>query len=193
MARRSRKREKEIRRNRFILLSCISIILIFIFLTKGKNDSVYADYKEEYLQSAKPLAVAIGRKYDLYPSVVLAQSALESNWGTSKLSTEYHNYFGIKGNKNDREVDLVTSEFVNGKEVKVKEPFRQYNSMRDSFIHYGELISKAKRYKAVRDAKDYKEAAYAIKKSGYATDPKYAEKIIYIIENYNLSELDENY
>ena len=90
-------------------------------------------------------------------------------------------------------MDLVTTEFINGQEVKVKEPFRQYRSMKDSFKHYGKLISKAPRYEAVRNAKDYREAAYAIKKCGYATDPNYAEKIIYIIENYNLNELDWDY
>ena len=188
--RKNTKKQKQIKRNRFIFLGFILIIIVSLFFNKGKDRNESSDYKKVYIENTTPLAVSIGRKYDLYPSVVLAQSALESNWGTSKLSVEYNNYFGIKGNKTDKDVDLVTTEFINGQEVKVKEPFRQYRSMKDSFKHYGKLISKAPRYEAVRNAKDYREAAYAIKKCGYATDPNYAEKIIYIIENYNLNELD---
>ena len=69
------------------------------------------------------------KKYDLFPSVVLAQSALESSWGTSGLSSDYNNYFGIKSNSSSNSKDLMTSEFVKGKEIKINQPFREYTSI----------------------------------------------------------------
>ena len=171
-----------------IFLFVVSVILLFT--NKNRESYIVTDYREEYLELATPLAVSTGRRYGLFPSVILAQSALESSWGTSELSKEYNNYFGIKANKNELEQNMMTSEFVNGVEVRVKQPFREYNSMKESFKHYGQLISEADRYEKVRNASNYTEAAYAIKECGYATDPRYAEKIISIIESHELYELD---
>lgn len=189
---RRRRRSKTKRINRAFLFSIIFIVFIsFISNRNAKRNAVnFVDYKENYINTTKKIATKVADEYGLIPSVVLAQSALESSWGTSGLSSEYNNYFGIKSNDSSKSKDLMTSEFVNGKEVKVNQPFREYDSMEESFEHYGALIGTAARYKEVRAANNYREAAYAIKKCGYATDPNYAEKIISIIETYNLSELD---
>lgn len=195
----SRKVSKKKKKQKALLDMVLFMAFIFIFLffsivllftNKNRGSYVVNDYREEYLESATPLAVSTGRKYGLFPSVVLAQSALESSWGTSELSREYNNYFGIKANKNELEQNMMTSEFVNGVEVRVKQPFRECHSMKESFKHYGQLISEADRYEKVRNASNYTEAAYAIKECGYATDPRYAEKIISIIESHELYELD---
>lgn len=188
----SKKRRKQIFINRFLL--CISIFVILFALVKTYNskNSIAYNYKEEYLEETKYLAIKTGRKYDLYPSVILAQSALESGYGISELSSKYNNYFGIKANEKEKKTNMITTEFVNGEEIKVRQPFREYYSKKDSFMHYGKLISKAKRYQRVRESKNYKEACYNLQKCGYATDKDYAEKIIYIIENYNLNEIDES-
>lgn len=184
------KKRKKILFNRVFFLFILFIIIFSIFANRGKDNSIEADYKQEYLNTAKPVAVSTAKKYDLFPSVVLAQSALESSWGNSGLTREYNNYFGIKANKSDTDANLMTTEFVNGKEIKVNQPFKEYKSMKESFKHYGELIGTAPRYEKVRLANNYTEAAHAIKECGYATDPRYAEKIISIIETYNLYELD---
>ena len=85
---------------------------------------------------------------------------------------------------------METEEYINGKSVKQKENFRKYKSKKDSFYDYGNLIGSKKRYKKVLQAKTYKEAIGEIKAAGYATDPKYAEKVIRIIEKYKLNDLD---
>ena len=108
--------------------------------------------------------------------------------GRSELSTKYNNYFGIKAKSGG--VELETKEYENVVEKSVLDPFKKYDSKKDSFKDYARLISTADRYKKVLEAKDYKEAITLIKACGYATDPNYASKVIEIIENYNLTELD---
>lgn len=168
-------------------------IILFAFMIKVKNHSgIKVDTREDYIKMAKPIAVSVANEYNLFPSVVLGQSALESNFGKSELSLKYNNYFGIKAKNDDKKEEMMTSEFVDGKEIRVKQPFREYNSMKESFKDYGKLISTAPRYKRVMSSRNYRQAAYNLQKCGYATDPNYADKIIEIIENYELYKLDEN-
>lgn len=144
--------------------------------------------KEDYIKNTTPLAVEVSRKNGLFASVTLAQSALESNFGKSELASTYNNYFGIKAKSGG--VELETEEYENGKSKRAKEPFKKYGSKKECFYDYATLISRAKRYEKVKEAKDYKEAIVEIKSAGYATDPSYARKVIEIIETYNLMELD---
>ena len=84
-----------------------------------------------------------------------------------------------------------TEEYVEGKSGRYMENFKKYSSKSESFNHYAKLLSTAKRYSKVKTAKDYKEAAKYIQEAGYATDPNYADKIISVIEKYNLNKYDE--
>lgn len=70
------------------------------------------------------------------------------------------------------------------------ENFRKYKSKKESFEHYAKLLTEAKRYDKVKTARDFREAAIYINQGGYATDPNYADKIISIIEKYNLGQYD---
>ena len=186
MARRSKN-------NNTVFLFCIFLFIVIIFIFLTKNDNVdkhqYADKKLEYIETTKPLAKKIAKKYKLFPSVIIAQSALESSYGSSELSSTYNNYFGIKSNSNDG-VRLDTIEYVNNKGGVYNENFRSYKSKVDSFTDYAKLITRAERYEKVRQANDYKEACKSLQECGYATDPNYADKIISIIEKYELYELD---
>ena len=78
---------------------------------------------------------------------------------------------------------MKTQEFVKGKEGTYKEPFRIYDTLADSFIGYKEKVSNP-RYDSIRQAKNSDEYLLAIQNSGYATDPKYAEKTINIKNRY---------
>ncbi|KRL95200.1 glycoside hydrolase family 73 protein [Limosilactobacillus equigenerosi] len=68
--------------------------------------------QQRFINHLKGPAQQIGRRYDLYPSVLIAQAALESNWGASDLAAHYHNYFGIKGTYQGHGVQLPTLEFL---------------------------------------------------------------------------------
>ncbi|MDO5041104.1 MAG: glucosaminidase domain-containing protein [Peptoniphilus sp.] len=175
--------------NSFFFFSAF-IFIIIVFVVISKDDGVRElTYKEEYLQGTKRLALDTAQKYKLYPSVVLAQSALESGFGRSKLSEEHNNYFGIKSNS--KGVKLDTVEYIRGEKKTLNENFRVYDSKKDSFEDYGRLISESPRYEGVLKAQNYAEACRALQSGGYATDPSYGDKIIGIIESYELYKLDE--
>lgn len=149
------------------------------------------DFRQAYIEDTEKMAVRIARKNNILPSVMLAQSILESNWGRAELSREYNNYFGIKAVKKDQGIVFETEEYVDGESGRYMENFKKYSSKRESFEHYAKLLSTAKRYEKVKTAKNYKEAAQYIKEGGYATDPSYADKIISVVEKYGLNKYDE--
>lgn len=149
------------------------------------------DFRQAYIEDTEKMAMRIARKNNILPSVMLAQSILESNWGRSELSREYNNYFGIKAVKKDQGVVFETEEYVDGESGRYMENFKKYSSKRESFEHYAKLLTTAKRYEKVKTAKNYKEAAQYIKEGGYATDPSYADKIISVVEKYELDKYDE--
>lgn len=183
-----RKRKPNMFLRRLVSLTILGILIMMIPAMLLNNGTNTIEIKENYIESTKPLAISVAKKNGLFPSVTLAQSALESNFGRSELSTTYNNYFGIKAKSGG--VEMETKEYENGVEKSVLEPFKKYDSKKASFKDYGRLISTAARYEKVRDAKDYKEAITLIQSCGYATDPNYAKKVIDIIEKYNLMELD---
>ncbi|WP_062551771.1 glycoside hydrolase family 73 protein [Peptoniphilus phoceensis] len=177
-----------------ILIFFFGIIIAMNFLIKSSSErraQEEIDFRQAYIEDTEKMAVRIARKNNILPSVMLAQSILESNWGRSELSKEYNNYFGIKAVKKDQGVVFETEEYVDGESGRYMENFKKYSSKRESFEHYAKLLSTAKRYEKVKTAKNYKEAAKYIKEGGYATDPSYADKIISVVEKYELDKYDE--
>lgn len=177
-----------------ILIFFFGIIFAMNFLIKSSSErraQEEIDFRQAYIEDTEKMAVRIARKNNILPSVMLAQSILESNWGRSELSREYNNYFGIKAVKKDQGVVFETEEYVDGESGRYMENFKKYSSKRESFEHYAKLLSTAKRYEKVKTAKNYKEAAKYIKEGGYATDPSYADKIISVVEKYELDKYDE--
>ena len=172
-------------------LGIISFMGLLIKSTSGRRAQEELNFKEAYIEDTEKLATRVARKHGLFPSVMIAQSILESNWGRSELSQEYNNYFGIKAVKKDQGVVFETEEYVEGQSGRYMENFKKYSSKKESFEHYAKLLTTAKRYEKVKTAKDYKEAAKYIKEGGYATDPSYAEKIISVIERCGLDKYDE--
>ena len=124
-------------------------------------------------------------------SILAAQCILETGWGRS-IPTDIHtgkfsyNLFGIKRTGTNGSVDIYTHEYVNGKKIKILAQFAAYNDYAESFVAYGNLILGAKRYKkAVINKGDPVKYIYAIWKAGYATDPKYPEKVLKIARRCN--------
>lgn len=185
MARRRKKRSLG-----FFFFSGFLFILIMFMVISKENEREVVDRKREYLDNTTYLAVQTANNFGLFPSVVLAQSALESNFGNSELSNVNNNYFGIKRGSSKNYVDYNTTEYIEGQAKTLSASFRSYKTKSESFEDYARLITGAKRYKSVKKARSYQEACNALQSSGYATDPRYAEKIISIIEKYELYNLD---
>ena len=148
---------------------------------------------ESIAASAKPVADSNG----LYPSVMIAQAILESNWGSSQLSrAPYYNLFGIQGTYQGKSVVFKTQEYLNGKWVTKDMPFRVYPSFNQSFqdnayvlktTNFGNGPYYAKAWRA--NAATY-QAATAALTGKYATDPNYGASLNRIISQYNLTRFD---
>ena len=109
-----------------------------------------------------------------FKSVIIAQAAIESNWGRSSLSAKYNNYFGIKASKS----------------WKVNSNFRVYDSLADSIRDRNRLL-RMPRYKAVEPATTPRAQAEAIKAAGYCTATNYVSSIMATIAANNLSQYDK--
>lgn len=137
-------------------------------------------------------AQKVGMECDLYPSVIIAQAALESNWGASGLAQKpYHNLFGVKGTFNGHSVKQVTTEYTpEGKQVTIRDFFRWYDNDYQSLHDYAETLADPL-YEDVHrtNAHSYREATHALL-GKYATDPHYDRKLNRLIDSYQLTKYD---
>ena len=119
-----------------------------------------------------------------YPELIAAQFMLESGRGVNVSGT--HNYFGLKTTATDPESTwLETSEFKNGKWVKVMAPFKNFDSPEAAIQYLSKLWYKDfGAYKGANNGKDINAAIQVLIKGNYATDPKYAEKLLKIIQEF---------
>jgi len=147
------------------------------------------DIQKKFAEELLAQAYIAKKKTGLPASILAAQCILETGWGryipidihTKKFS---YNLFGIKGKGTNGSVDIWTHEYVNNKKIKIIAQFRAYHNYSESFIDYGNLILGTKRYKnAVINKDDPEKYIREIWKAGYATDPKYPEKILKIAKN----------
>jgi mannosyl-glycoprotein endo-beta-N-acetylglucosaminidase len=127
-------------------------------------------------------------------SVTVAQAILESDWGRSRLTRQGNNLFGIKalnGAGPDGVVSLATWEHTGDGDVIVQAPFRAYKTLEQSIDDHGKFFTSNKRYApALAVANDARGFAHAIQDAGYATDPSYANKLIGLMDKYNLYRFD---
>lgn len=186
----------------FLTVLCVFLLLCGINLIENSTDGIVhspaaatdLNYTqgdpESFFKAMAPIATKYSEDYGLYASVTLAQAAIESDYGRSELATTYNNYFGIKAHGNNQSVSLKTTEYEDGKEVTITDGFSVYPSADRCFLDYARLLGLGSTYASVRQASSPQEAAWAVQTSGYATDPSYAEKIISIINEYDLTKYD---
>ena len=131
----------------FLALCAINLIGLTEYVEQPKSEDVTYQVGDpsSFFNALGPIA----EKYDdtgLYPSVMLAQAALESNFGESQLSFDYNNYFGIKAHGHHRSVKLATTEYYDGTETTIRDYFCVYSSPADCFEDYAELIVSNENY-----------------------------------------------
>ncbi|SFJ83467.1 N-acetylmuramoyl-L-alanine amidase [Thermoflavimicrobium dichotomicum] len=145
---------------------------------------------QSFINKIASWAIKSMKDHGVLASVTLAQAVLESDWGTSELAVKANNLFGIKAsNWNGETYDVFTKEYEGGKVVVIKDTFRKYSSWEESVIDHGKFLQKPL-YRKVVGEQDYKKACIALEEGGYSTDPNYAEKLINIIERYDLTKYD---
>jgi len=143
----------------------------------------------EYIEKYKDIAIKKQKKFKIPASITLAQGILESGNGNSKLARKANNHFGIKCHKGWKGKTYYMDD------DKKHECFRKYKKAEDSYRDHSEFLTQRGRYSFLFDYKttDYKKWAHGLKKAGYATNPKYPQLLIKIIEKYNLDKYDKNY
>ena len=150
--------------------------------------------RDEYISKYKNLAIDTTNGTGLFPSVMLAQGIVESNNGNSLLASKHHNHFGIKADKNwkGKRINSKTKEYVKGSAININDDFRSYGSDREGFKDRVKFLTSNPRYKSagVFNAKTPKAQIEALKKAGYATDPKYVDIIQGVLDHEKLGILD---
>lgn len=139
-------------------------------------------YIENYKSVAKDNMIRTG----IPASITLGQAILESGAGTGPLSVQANNHFGIKCHKE------WTGPSIKYTDDAEDECFRKYNQPSESFKDHSYFLTSRPRYAELFDFQkdDYKSWAYGLKAAGYATDSKYPDKLIGLIEKYQLGRFD---
>lgn len=149
--------------------------------------------KQDFIERIAKYVAQYAPLYEIkVHSPIIAQAVLESGWGKSKLSAQYHNYFGLKcGTKwTGKSVNMSTQEeYKAGTMTTIKDNFRVYDSMEDGIKGYFEFIQLA-RYKNLCGITDPKTYLETIKADGYATSSAYVRNNMELIEQYNLTKYD---
>lgn len=141
--------------------------------------------RKEYIEKYSSLAVKQMHQYKIPASITLAQGILESNNGNSRLATKANNHFGIKCHGWEGKKIFADDD-------KKNECFRNYKNVLESFVDHSLFLNKYSRYEFLFDYKitDYKSWSKGLKKAGYATNNKYPELLIKIIEENKLYQFD---
>lgn len=142
--------------------------------------------RNEYIMKYKDVAIKEMHLYGIPASITLAQGILESGDGNSPLAMYAKNHFGIKCHSDWRGETFIMDDDERN------ECFRKYDDVEESFKDHSEFLAKRSRYSELFELKitDYKGWAKGLKKAGYATNPKYADILIDLIEKYDLSKYD---
>lgn len=144
------------------------------------------DRYEKYIAKYSQVAVAEMQRTGVPASITLAQGLLESAAGGSELASKSNNHFGIKCHSDWKGRKVYRDDDKSG------ECFRVYANAAASFQDHSDFLRYRDRYKALFDLDplDYKAWANGLREAGYATDPGYADKLINLIEKYELYRYD---
>jgi LysM repeat protein len=162
------------------------LFVLMINHTSAYGQRRVASY-EKYIKQYSNLAVQHEKKYNIPASIILAQAILESGAGQGDLAIKANNHFGIKCH-----IDWKGKRTYHNDDRK-NECFRVYNSVSESYDDHSNFLVKHVRYSRLFKLRknDYRGWAKGLKDCGYATDPEYANKLINMIETYQLYKYDQ--
>lgn len=151
--------------------------------------------KEEFVSQLRPHALEAARALGVDPNLLLAQAALETGWGQAVIKNGHgensFNLFNIKADKSwqGKQAKALTLEFDGTSARKEMAGFRAYGSYKQSFDDYVNFIKNNPRYsEALKKAGNAGQYIRELQQAGYATDPRYAEKVMSIYHNQSAAE-----
>lgn len=165
-----------------IATACLFVILSATVVAAQPNQKVL-----DYINQYKAIAIKEMITFKIPASITMAQGILESGAGQSELAKQSNNHFGIKCH-----TDWTGDKVYYDDDAK-DECFRKYDHVEESYHDHSTFLVNKTRYAALFELEltDYKGWAKGLKAAGYATNPKYADLLINLIEEYNLDELDK--
>ncbi|WP_195229231.1 amidase domain-containing protein [Lactococcus lactis] len=159
-------------------------------------DKIDTSSTEAFIKSIADRVRILAGKNNLYASIILAQAILESGSGQSNMSQQYFNIFNITGAYLGKSISFKTEEFSGNNPYYIEQSFRVYSNYDQALDDYINLMIKGTTWNSEiyagawkSHAKTYQEAAQALQ-GIFATDPSYAQKLIEIIQEYNLNFYD---
>ena len=163
----------------------ITVVLCLVCCLSLQAQSRNKQY-EEYIKKYRDLAVEEMKRYHIPASITLAQGLLESGAGQSELARKSNNHFGIKCGGDWRGKTVRHDDDARG------ECFRAYKHPKESYEDHSKFLVNRPRYASLFKLQitDYKGWSRGLKKAGYATNPRYADQLIGIIELYDLHKYD---
>ncbi|NDV69732.1 glucosaminidase domain-containing protein [Dysgonomonas sp. 25] len=172
----------------------IFCLLSVLFFIAGAHYTASAQVKkskvnEDYIRDYKDLAITQMKKYKIPASITLAQGILESGAGKSDLAKRSNNHFGIKCHNDWK------GEKVYHNDDARNECFRKYKKVSESFEDHSKFLVGKQRYASLFSLKitDYRGWAKGLQNAGYATNKAYANRLIKLIEDYELYQYDKGY
>ena len=164
----------------------ISIVLLVGWNNISAQPAERRITREEYINTYKDDAIREMMKSGVPASITLAQGILESGDGNSPLAVYAKNHFGVKCHAG------WTGESMKLDDDEKNECFRKYETVYESFSDHSDFLVTRSRYDFLFELKitDYKSWAKGLKKAGYATNPKYADMLIMLIEKNDLNQYD---
>jgi len=149
---------------------------------------------QDFLMRMKDHAIEASNATGIPARFLLGQAALESGWGKHEIraadGSQSFNLFGIKAGRSWKgaTVDVMTTEYVDGAPQKLKQKFRAYASYAEGFQDYAALMQGNRRYAAVLRQTDSAGFAQGLQRAGYATDPRYADKLTSILNGARMRQ-----
>ena len=163
----------------------IFALLAFATLSSKAQGNINDIYIAQYWN----MAVEQMQKYRIPASITLAQGIIETSAGRSMLCTKANNHFGIKCSNG------WTGPYMLANDDRPNEKFRAYKSARESSEDHSKFLTQNPRYFFLfkLNPNDYRGWAYGLKSAGYATNPRYADMLIGLIEDYQLYRFDDSH
>lgn len=151
----------------------------------------------EFIRSIKDAAIKACKGDSLFPSIVIAQACLESNYGLSGLSLNCNNFFGIKAGTSWKKRGLPfrsypTTEYINSQPRKVSADFAKFKDFQECLEEHNAMLHRVPNYTHAKlfQCSTPEGQANSLRLAGYATDPGYPKKLITIINEYGLRQFD---
>src|SRR5215471_7984036 len=163
------------------------LTIFFVFLLSvlaNFSKAQPADAVLAYIARYKDLAISEMQRTGIPAAITLAQGIHETDAGTSDLVKKSNNHFGIKCKEDWNGPSVSHDDDARG------ECFRKYEAPEQSYRDHSDFLKTRSNYASLfkLDPTDYESWAYGLKKAGYATNPKYAQILIKLIQDYNLED-----